>query len=159
MFKKELLALVPETKKYIFLNVLFQWLALLANIVMMYHIALLLSGMVNGSFSHELLVRVLMVSIGCILLRSIFNYGANRMTYFSSKQVKDKLRIKIYEKLLKIQGRYEKILSTAQIVQVTSEGVEQLESYFGSYLPQFFYAILAPITLFIVFAQFDIMIG
>ena len=159
MFKKELLALVPETKKYIFLNVLFQWLALVVNIVMMYHIALLLSGMFNGAFTHDLLFRVLIVSVGCILLRAIFNYMANRMTYFSAKQVKDKLRIRIYEKLLGLQGRYEKILSTAQIVQVTNEGVEQLESYFGSYLPQFFYAILAPITLFIIFAKFDITIG
>ena len=159
MFKKELLALVPETKKYIFLNVLFQWLALVVNIVMMYHIALLFSGMFNGAFTHDLLFRVLIVSVGCILLRAIFNYMANRMTYFSAKQVKDKLRIRIYEKLLGLQGRYEKILSTAQIVQVTNEGVEQLESYFGSYLPQFFYAILAPITLFIIFAKFDITIG
>lgn len=159
MFKKELLALVPETKKYIFLNVLFQWLALVVNIVMMYHIALLLSGMFNGAFTHDLLFRVLIVSVGCILLRAIFNYMTNRMTYFSAKQVKDKLRIRIYEKLLGLQGRYEKILSTAQIVQVTNEGVEQLESYFGSYLPQFFYAILAPITLFIIFAKFDITIG
>ena len=159
MFKKELLALVPETKKYIFLNVLFQWLALVVNIVMMYHIALLLSGMFNGAFTHDLLFRVLIVSVGCILLRAIFNYMANRMTYFSAKQVKGKLRIRIYEKLLGLQGRYEKILSTAQIVQVTNEGVEQLESYFGSYLPQFFYAILAPITLFIIFAKFDITIG
>ena len=108
MFKKELLALVPETKKYIFLNVLFQWLALVVNIVMMYHIALLLSGMFNGAFTHDLLFRVLIVSVGCILLRAIFNYMANRMTYFSAKQVKDKLRIRIYEKLLGLQGRYEK---------------------------------------------------
>ena len=125
----------------------------------MYHIALLISGLANGAFSHDLLIQVLLVSIVCILFRAILNYAANRMTYFSAKQVKDKLRIKIYQKLLALQGRYEKVLSTAQIVQVTSEGVEQLESYFGSYLPQFFYAILAPITLFIVFAQFDITIG
>ena len=33
-------------------------------------------------------------------------------------------------------------------MQISVEGVEQLESYFGSYLPQLFYAVLAPLTLF-----------
>ena len=159
MIKKELIGLVPETKKYIVLNIGFQWLGLVANIVMMYNIALLLAQMIAGAFSHDLLLQVLVVCVGCILSRMILLYGANRMAYLSSKQVKDKLRKKIYQKLLHLQGRYEKILSTAQIVQVTNEGVEQLETYFGAYLPQFFYAILAPITLFVVFSFFDWTIG
>lgn len=159
MIKKELIGLVPQTKKYIALNILFQWLGLLANIVMMYNIALLLAKMAAGAFDHELLVRVFGVSVGCILARMVLLYGANRMAYLSSKQVKDKLRKQLYQKLLRLQGRYEKILSTAQIVQVANEGVEQLETYFGAYLPQFFYAILAPITLFGVFSAFDLTIG
>lgn len=159
MIKKELIGLIPETKKYIALNILFQWLGLLANIVMMYNIALLLARMLAGTFSHEMLLQVFMVAVGCILVRMTLLYGANRMAYLSSKQVKEKLRKQIYQKLLLLQGRYEKILSTAQVVQVTNEGVEQLETYFGAYLPQFFYAILAPITLFMVFSSFDWMIG
>lgn len=159
MIKKELIGLIPETKKYIALNILFQWLGLLVNIAMMYNIALLLARMLAGTFSHEMLLQVFMVVVGCILVRMTLLYGANRMAYLSSKQVKEKLRKQIYQKLLLLQGRYEKILSTAQVVQVTNEGVEQLETYFGAYLPQFFYAILAPITLFMVFSSFDWMIG
>lgn len=159
MIKKELIGLIPETKKYIALNILFQWLGLLVNILMMYNIALLLARMLAGTFSHEMLLQVFMVVVGCILARMTLLYGANRMAYLSSKQVKEKLRKLIYQKLLLLQGRYEKILSTAQVVQVTNEGVEQLETYFGAYLPQFFYAILAPITLFMVFSSFDWMIG
>ncbi len=159
MIKKELIGLIPETKKYIALNILFQWLGLLVNIAMMYNIALLLARMLAGAFSHEMLLQVFMVVVGCILVRMALLYGANRMAYLSSKQVKEKLRKLIYQKLLLLQGRYEKILSTAQVVQVTNEGVEQLETYFGAYLPQFFYAILAPITLFMVFSSFDWMIG
>lgn len=159
MIKKELIGLIPETKKYIALNILFQWLGLLVNIAMMYNIALLLARMLAGTFSHEMLLQVFMVVVGCILVRMTLLYGANRMAYLSSKQVKEKLRKLIYQKLLLLQGRYEKILSTAQVVQVTNEGVEQLETYFGAYLPQFFYAILAPITLFMVFSSFDWMIG
>ena len=40
-------------------------------------------------------------------------------------------------------------VQTSEVVQVAVEGVEQLETYFGAYLPQFFYAMLAPLTLFV----------
>ena len=45
---------------------------------------------------------------------------------------------------------YREELKTSEIVQVAVEGVEQLETYFGAYLPQFFYAMAAPLTLFFV---------
>ncbi|MBR1684352.1 MAG: ABC transporter ATP-binding protein/permease, partial [Clostridia bacterium] len=49
-------------------------------------------------------------------------------------------------------GYHEKV-STGEVIQVAVEGIDQLETYFGRYLPQFFYAILAPIILFIVLSQ------
>ena len=38
------------------------------------------------------------------------------------------------------------------------EGVDQLETYFGAYLPQFFYAVLAPLTLFAVLNSISCLI-
>ena len=70
------------------------------------------------------------------------------MGYLSSKTVKKVLREKIYEKLLRLGASYNGQVKTSEVVQVAVEGVEQLETYFGSYLPQFFYAMLAPLTLF-----------
>lgn len=72
------------------------------------------------------------------------------MSYLSSKAVKQTLREKIYDKLLRIGNSYREQINTSEIVQVAVEGVEQLETYFGAYLPQFFYAMLAPLTLFVV---------
>lgn len=71
------------------------------------------------------------------------------MSYLSSKEVKKTLRAKIYEKLLQLGSSYRQNISTSEIVQVAVEGVDQLETYFGAYLPQFFYSMLAPLTLFI----------
>lgn len=75
---------------------------------------------------------------------------AVRASYAASVDVKRILREKIYEKLLKLGASYKEQTSTSEIVQLATEGVEQLETYFGRYLPQLFYSLLAPITLFIV---------
>ena len=60
---------------------------------------------------------------------------------------------KIYEKLLRLGVSYREKISTSEVVQMSTEGVEQLEIYFGKYLPQLFYSILAPLTLFIVLSS------
>ena len=71
------------------------------------------------------------------------------MGYLSSKAVKKTLREKIYQKLLRLGASYNEQVKTSEVVQVAVEGVDQLETYFGAYLPQFFYAMLAPLTLFV----------
>ena len=44
-------------------------------------------------------------------------------------------------------------MSSSEVVQVSTEGVEQLETYFGKYLPQLFYSLLAPLTLFCILCR------
>lgn len=56
----------------------------------------------------------------------------------------------IFEKVLRLGASYNEKVMTSAIVQISVEGVEQLETYFGAYLPQFFYAMIAPLTLFVV---------
>ena len=94
-----------------------------------------------------------------IIVRSIFTILANRMSFQSSKTVKKKLRTMIYDKLLKIGLSYKEKIKTSEVVQVAVEGVEQLETYFGAYLPQFFYAMIAPITLFIVISFINVVVA
>ena len=67
--------------------------------------------------------------------------------------VKRILREKIYEKMLRLGASYREQVSSSEVVQVSTEGVEQLETYFGKYLPQLFYSLLAPITLFLVLSR------
>lgn len=58
--------------------------------------------------------------------------------------------VMIFSKLLRLGSGYREKVSTSEVVQVSVEGVDQLETYFGQYLPQFFYAMLAPVTLFVM---------
>lgn len=146
MINKRLVNTVSESKKYIFGNVLCQWISLLANILMMYEIAIMLG---NLSDARQMMIT-LYVSIIALVLRYICTNISSKLSYLSSKSVKKKLREMIFEKLYHLGSSYKEKVNTSEIVQVAVEGVDQLETYFGSYLPQFFYAMLAPLTLFVV---------
>lgn len=148
MIKKRLLGLVPESKKYIGLNVLFQWIGMCSSVVMVYTIAYLLNSLreqqkVNYLMSALIISVTSLVRVVCVKL-------AHRASYNASKKVKRTVRGLLYEKLLRLGSSYAENTSTAEVVQLAGEGVEQLETYFGQYMPQFFYAFLAPITLFFV---------
>ena len=85
-----------------------------------------------------------------MLVRFICDRRASYASYKASVDVKRILREKIYEKLLRLGASYRENVSTSEVVQMSVEGVEQLETYFGRYLPQLFYSLLAPVTLFII---------
>ena len=84
-----------------------------------------------------------------LAVRYLCAIASSKMSYLSSKAVKRTLREQIYQKMLRLGAGYHQRVQTSEVVQVAVEGVEQLETYFGAYLPQFFYAMLAPLTLFV----------
>lgn len=150
MINKRLVNTVPESKKYIAGNVVCQWISLLANILLMASLAKLLAALPQGVPEGGLVFGVLGVAAAALVLRAVCTLLSTRMSYFSSKAVKRTLREKLYRKLLELGPSYQEQVNTSEVVQVAVEGVDQLETYFGSYLPQFFYAMLAPLTLFAV---------
>jgi len=148
MINKRLIGTVKKSKKYIAGNVICQWVSLAANITMMAAIAKMLQNLYEGTDSHIGLTAV--IAAVAVVVRFICATTASRMGYLSSKAVKKTLREMIYKKLLRLGSSYKEQANTSEVVQVAVEGVDQLETYFGAYLPQFFYAMLAPLTLFIV---------
>ena len=147
MINKRLLSVVPESRKYIAANVGLQWLALVANIAMMMAIAHLLAALWQGRLQPALTVTAFTGTVA-LGVRFFCNIFSARMGYLSSKTVKRTLRGMIYEKLLRLGTTHQEQVHTSEVIQMAVEGVDQLETYFGAYLPQFFYALLAPLTLF-----------
>ena len=150
MINKRLIGTVKESKKYIAGNVICQWISLGANITMMGAIAHLLQVLYQEELRDSTLMATAVTAAAAIVIRFICATTASRMGYLSSKAVKKTLREMIYQKLLRLGTSYREQANTSEIVQVAVEGVDQLETYFGAYLPQFFYAMLAPLTLFAV---------
>ena len=149
MINKRLIGIVPESRKYIAGNVALQWLSLVANIVMMTSVTTLLSALYIYREMSTLFLGTVVAMLAALLVRFVCAIGASKMSYLSSKEVKKTLRRLIYEKLLRLGASYQEQTTTSEVVQVAVEGVDQLQTYFGAYLPQFFYAMLAPLTLFV----------
>lgn len=149
MMDKRLIGTVKESKKYIAGNVITQWISLIANIAMMTAITVLFSAVFTDNISDNLILITAVTAGLAVIIRAVCSMVSSRMSYLSSKAVKRVLREKIYSKLLRLGASYNEQIKTSEVVQVAVEGVDQLETYFGAYLPQFFYAMLAPLTLFI----------
>ena len=151
MIKTRLIEQVPSSKKYIALTVLAQWLKTVANIVMIFILSNLLAQILDGkAFDFKGLLPYLVAIAAVVLVRYLCGYASSQTSFFASSEVKKVLRQKMYKKLTRMGASYSEKVSTSEVLQVFVEGVDQLELYFGKYLPQFFFAMLAPITLFAV---------
>lgn len=151
MIKTRLIEQVPSSKKYIALTVLAQWLKTVANIVMIFILSNLLAQILDGkAFDFKELLPYLGAIAAVMLVRYLCGYASSQTSFFASSEVKKVLRQKMYKKLTRMGASYSEKVSTSEVLQVFVEGVDQLELYFGKYLPQFFFAMLAPITLFAV---------
>jgi ABC-type transport system involved in cytochrome bd biosynthesis fused ATPase/permease subunit len=156
MINKRLIGTVSESKKYIAANVALQWVALVANIALMTAVTRLLAALAMNTATPSTFTVTAVVAAAAVAVRFFCATGVARMGYLSSRAVKQVLREKIYQKLLQLGTSYQEQVQTSEIVQVAVEGVDQLETYFASYLPQFFYAMLAPLTLFLYLAPINL---
>lgn len=148
MMNKRLIGTVGESKKYVVGNVISQWISLAVNIGMMATIAKMLQSLYMGTIGSRQVALTAILAVVAVGIRFLCAVISSRMSYLSSKEVKKTLRQMIYKKLLRLGSSYKEQTNTSEVVQVAVEGVEQLETYFGAYLPQLFYAMLAPLTLF-----------
>ena len=154
MIKKRLIQLSGDSMKHVIRNVLFQWLGLCSNMILVFSLAYLINGLFSGGT--EKMLPLTLVILAAVAARMAFIKLASGESTLASKSIKRNLREKIYEKLLRLGPSYNDKVSTAEVVQVTVEGVDQLETYFGAYLPQLFYSLLAPLTLFLVLSFFSL---
>ncbi len=150
MIKKRLVGLLSHAKKYIVYQAAWLWIALLCQIVMIYCAAFLLEQALFWEVTPRMAVSYGGIAALALILRFVCDRGASHASYRASVDVKRILRDKIYEKLLRLGAAYQEKTATSEVVQMAAEGVEQLETYFGKYLSQFFYSLLAPVTLFAV---------
>ena len=156
MIKKRLVGLLSHAKKYIGYQVMWQWISLIAQMGAVFNIADLLESVFYGTVAESQIIKTVVVLILCVAVRFLCERMAAAASYKASVGVKKILRQKIYEKMLRLGASYREQVSTSEVMQVCTEGVEQLETYFGRYLPQLFYSLLAPLTLFIVLCRINI---
>lgn len=153
MIKTRLIKLLSHSKKYIAYTVFWQWIGLLAQVTAVFTITDLFGYVLENTLTMSHLKSTFLLLLGVIVIRYTCERMSTRTSYQASVDVKRILREKIYDKMLKLGASYNEYVSSSEVVQVSTEGVEQLETYFGKYLPQLFYSLLAPITLFIILCR------
>ena len=153
MIKTRLVGLLSHVKKYIVYTILWQWIALLSQMAAVFAIADLIERIVYRTMTMPVIGRTAGICVLVILVRFVCERMGARSSYLASVDVKRILREKIYDKMLRLGASYNEQVSSSEVVQVVTEGVEQLETYFGKYLPQLFYSLLAPLTLFAVLCR------
>lgn len=156
MFEKRLFSLVPQATPYIMASVLFKWIALMANITVMWMLARILGGIVTNGLSAALAVDALAQAAlplaAAIIVRAASIYLAQRAGDKAAFEAVRRVRSLVYDKLTALGPSYTETVPTAEAVQTSVEGATQLQVYFGGFLPQLFFAGLAPITLFVLLA-------
>lgn len=154
MIDKELFKLIGGNKKYIFTAVLTQVIGLVANVAVTgsvcYAVYLLTVSAAYSEFVYPLIGAVLGIAI-----RYICSRLTGEIKDKLGRQVKKDLRERVYDKIVKLGVRTTDGMSMAGLTQVAVEGVEQLDLYFSSYLPQFFFAMIAPVVLFLICVRID----
>ena len=148
--------MVPGAVKFIVADVAFQWVALACNIALFMVIGLFLQTTLEGAADAGMAIGVLGASAAAIVVRMVCQTAAQRMGRKAASCAKCSIRQQVYDKLAALGPAYSETVATAVAVQVSVEGTEQLESYFGQYLPQLFYALLAPLTLFVALSPLSL---
>ncbi len=161
MFHKRLLAEFRQGKKYTYMNAGGQLLCLLANLIFIGMTAHMAALLMDGSYEkgRSLLPFYLLLTAAMLALRFLGVTLQNKAVLAASDLVKNTMRDKLYEKLIRLGKNYQESVATSEIVQVTAEGVDQLEFYMSAYVPQFYYSMVAPFILFLVSLKFSWKVG
>ena len=153
MIDKKLLALLGGNKKYIFYTVGLMIVGLFANLAITasicYAIQYAAEYASSGSNAQGFILPAVIVIIA-MAIRYITSRSIGDLKDTLGRNVKKDLRQKIYDKIIKLGVRTTDNMSMAGLTQLSMEGVEQLDLYYSAYIPQFFYAMIAPIILFVV---------
>ena len=159
MFNKRLLSEFKENKILVVGMVIMQWLSLLANVLLIYTMSDFIMKVFNRQVESKDIYILAITAITVMAVRTVMNSLNSSLSFKASTGVKNRLRQMIFEKLMRLGSGYKEKIQTAEAVQITTEGVEQLEIYFAKYIPQFFYSLLAPLTLFLIVGRMSLKVA
>lgn len=155
MIHKRLTRSVPKSKKWILLSALSSWISLLCNTAITFVTVRFIFGLYNSSLDKKTVFVLLFVALTALIIRVIAVRKRSYFSYRAGTEVKRTLRSMLYDKFISLKLNYSQYISMAEVTQIGTDGIEQLDSYFGAYLPQFFFSMAAPVTLFIILAPIN----
>jgi ABC-type multidrug transport system fused ATPase/permease subunit len=107
----------------------------------------------------EALVEPFLLVAAIMVLRGALEYGRNMVAHKTAAIVQLSLREQMYAKIVELGPAHFGLQRTGDVILSLVDGVEQLETYFGQYLPQLFVAVLTPIGIFCFVAFLDLPVA
>ena len=154
MIDKELFKLIGGNKKYIFIAVLLQAIGLIANVAITGSVCYAVYLLTQNAEAVKFVYPLISAAAG-IIVRYICSRATGDIKDKLGRSVKKDLRERVYDKIVKLGVKTTDGMSMAGLTQASVEGVEQLDLYYSSYLPQFFFAMIAPVILFLICVWID----
>lgn len=159
MVDKRLFTLVPGVRKLVIGKIVFLWIGLLADIALAASIVGIIAPLVRYAGDDHMLAAQIWTAVAVFLVIAVVRFVAHRFATklgtLAAERVKLGLRSTLYRKMLSLGPSYAQHTRTSDVVQLTGEGVDQVQSFFELFLPQLGFAILAPLTLFAVIAPIN----
>lgn len=154
MFDKELIKLIGGNKKYVVYTVLLMILGMLANIGITASVCWAIYFLIEG-YEPLAYIYPAITAVAAIIVRYIASRATGSLKDVLGRKVKKDLRRRTYDKILRLGVRSTDGMSMAGLTQVSMEGIEQLDLYYSTYLPQFFFSMIAPLLLFCICVGID----
>ena len=155
MLDKKLFVLLGNNKKYIFYTVGLMIVGLFANIAVTASIVRAIKLAVEYDNNARVFFLPVVIGIIGIAVRYACSRLVGELKDKLGRSVKKDLRQRVYSKIVQLGVRSTDGMSMAGLTQVSIEGIEQLDLYYSNYIPQFFYAMAAPIILFFITVWID----
>ena len=112
-----------------------------------------------GVFRGETLVTPLLGAMSAVLLRAWLDHSRTMIAHRTAAVVQERLRRRLFDKIIALGPAWFGTERTGGLMLSMVDGVEQLQSFFGQYLPQVTIAVCAPVAIFAFIACWDVPVA
>jgi ABC-type multidrug transport system fused ATPase/permease subunit len=140
------------------LGILLGLLALAIGIARFAFLGQFLARLFRSAPAEELVVP-LVGTLAAILLRSWLDHVRTMIAHHTAAHVQEALRRRLYDKIVALGPAWFGAERTGGVMLSIVDGVEQLQTFFGQYLPQVSIAACAPVAIFAFMAFWDVPVA
>lgn len=159
MINRDLISLLGDRRKNLYYLVFVKVAVLIFNLLVFFCLSLIFNFFLSQSNNMTNFIKYGVSALALVLIKLVGLYISSKLGGALSKNARIDLREQIYHKILRLDLRATNNTPISGLVQLSIDGIEQLDSYYSLYLPQFFYSLIAPTILFIVTSLIDIQIA
>jgi ATP-binding cassette, subfamily B, bacterial len=157
-FDRRLWQLTRGLRGWIVFAILLGLVAAVVGIARFAILGVLLSHVFNGAGFLGVAIPAVGVA-AAVLLRGSIEHHRAMVSHRTATRVQENLRGRLYDKIAELGPAWFAGERTGGVMLSIVDGVEQLQTFFGQYVPQLSIAVLTPIAIFVFIAFWDVPVA